>query len=77
MCLMMGSDQSDDDYGPKPTLDMNRDLFLPLVAGTRMFHHFGCNDRLLRDCLLHRGALAIVKKFSGKLAHVNTDHWTW
>ena len=79
MCHLMhpDSDGNKEDTmpgGPRPTLEMNQELFLPVVTRTSMYHYFGCAHREMRDCFLHRTALAMVDKVLDQLTHIDVNH---
>lgn len=77
MCHLMNQDNGGlgENYGPRPTLEMNQELFLPVVTNTKMYHFYGCAHREIRDCFLHRAALAVVEKLLDQLKHIEVDHF--
>ena len=72
MCALMYHDPTGKEDGPKPTTDMNRDLFLPVVTDFEMTHFYGCAERILRDCFLYRTVMTAVRRFTESLDHI--DH---
>ena len=77
MCALMNHDDKWEEHGPRPTLDMNQELFLPVVTGTKMTHFYGCAERSMRDCFLHRAAWVMVEKLLANLSHVDIDYFSW